>query len=535
MNLSNILKSLVVVFCFFISCTVENSPEKVPDKSNQIVLIFKSPPSKWKVHRKAGGYTTEVPTIEFIDDHFIHNEFIPNSEKGFDTLIIKTQRDFLELRHSYKAHDKLSYLFQNGDSVVFTYRDKTPMASVVNRATKTHDTNLDLLKREAFYPNDYPSFIRYRNPFMFMENSDNLQKEHERIKASANEKLFPELNQEISLIDSLYEQDLISEENYKWSKTGFIYQKKRIELYRLLGDSRRLKGGIPNLTKEDFNIQLENEVEMRFVDGGNILDRSNDSLLYYGFQKDMIDWIHYYHLRSKVGRISSTHYINGVASAGSSIPDLVSLYDSIQSCSMLSQQTKNILKFETIQEIIENYTIDEAKKALNRFKTDVPDSALIGFINNKYALSTDLNQDSYDMKLSSFHAENTTFNALLKKHEDKVIYLDFWSSACPPCIRQFKHAKSLEELYRDKDLVLVYISSEPNRASWEKMCKRFDITRESYLVSNRFTSKQLEDMNVKYIPHYMIFDRKGKLVVEAAPRPEDKSLIKELDRYLAED
>ncbi len=531
---NNLTKTIVIILCFLIACTVKKKPEKTELENNQITLIFKSPPPKWKVHRKAGGYTVGLSKIEFIDDNFIQKEFIPNTEQEFDTLIIKTNRDFFQFRHSYKGIDKLTYLFQKGDTVLFTYRDKTPIASLLNRESKTHDVNLDLFKKEQLYPNDYSSDVKYRNPFLFMEKSNDLQKELNRVVALADENLSSEINKEISFVDSLFQNDLISNENYNLAKMQFIYQNKLIDLFKLNGDPRPAKRILPNLTIEDFNIRLGYNVEMGFLDGGNILDSKNDSLLYFGFQKDIVDWVYYYYLSRKVGRLESTHYINGIASAGGSIPDYLSLYDTIQTCSILSQQTKNILKFKTIQNIIENYTIEEAKTALKQFRIDVKDTALINFVNNKYSLPIDINLDSYDLKLNSFYLESITFNNLLKKHKGKVIYLDFWSSGCPPCIRQFEHAKRLENLYRDKDFVQIYISSEPHKENWEKACSNYDLTNESYLVSNRFTSKQLEDMNIKYIPHYMLFDKNGEMVIESAPRPDDKGLIEIIDKYLAE-
>ncbi|MFC0875622.1 TlpA family protein disulfide reductase [Saccharicrinis sp. FJH2] len=535
MNHNNLTKSIVILFCFLIACTVKNKPEKTEMENNQITLIFKKPPPNWRVYKinqVDGPYTPARCEINFIDDNFIPIQFFPNSEHEFDTLIVKTKRKVVEFRHTYKGIDKLSYFFHNGDSVLFTYNDKTPVASVLNRQSKTHDVNLDLFIKETLYPNDYSSETKYRQPFLFMNNTKDLQKELDRVVALADANLSSEMNTEINLIDSLYQNDLISTENYNLTKTQYIYQKKLIELFKINGGPRPARRIIPKLTKENFNIQLGYDIELGFLDGGNILDSKNDSSLYFGFQKDIIDWIYYNYLSRKVGSISSTHYINGIASAGGSIPDYLSLYDSIQACSMLSQQTKNILKFKTVQNIIENYTIDEAKKAFNQFKIDVKDTALINFINIKYSLPTDISVDSYDLELNSFYSETITFNDLLKKHKGKVVYLDFWSSGCPPCIKQFEHAKKLEALYHDKDLVQIYVSSEPNKQQWEKACRRFDIINESYFVTNRFTSKQLENMDIKFIPRYMLFDKNGKMVIEAAPRPNDKDLIEVIDKYL---
>lgn len=538
MKLNLPIKLIVLLFCFLIACTVKYKHEKTELGNNQITLIFKNPPSPWRVispNRVDGPYTPARCEINFIDDNLIPIQFFPNPEHEFDTLIVKTKRKIVEFRHSYKGLDKLSYIFQNGDSVLFTYRDKSPVASVLNRQSKIHDVNLDLFIKETLYPKDFSSLIKYSQPFLFMNHhSRDIQKELDSVVALADGNLSSEMNKEIDLIDSLYQNGLISSENYNFTKTRYIFRKKLIELNRLNGGPLAIKPILPNLTKENFNIQKEYNVELGFLKGENILDSKNDSLLYFGYQKDIIDWIYWRYLSNKVGRINSTYYSNGVASAGGSIPDYRSLYDTIQACSMLSQQTRNILKFNTVQGIMENYTIDEAKKVFNQFKDEVKDTALINFINRKYSLTTDINKAPNDLKLRSFHSETITFNDLLKKHKGKVIYLDFWGSGCQPCIKQFEHAKKLEELYKGKDLVQIYISSKQNREQWEKACRIYDKEDESYFVTNRFSSKQLEKMDVKFIPRYMLFDKNGELVIEAAPRPDDKNLIKLIDKYLAE-
>ena len=122
----------------------------------------------------------------------------------------------------------------------------------------------------------------------------------------------------------------------------------------------------------------------------------------------------------------------------------------------------------------------------------------------------------------------------LRKDQITVIYLDFWSSGCPPCIKQFEHSNRIKVLYGDKKLVQIYISIEPNRKIWEKACNKYDLKDESYYVGNRFTSKQLEKINIKYFPHYVLYDKNGNLVIESAPRPDNKDLLKLLDKYLAE-
>ena len=534
MNQNSVTKAIGLLLCFFIACTVKEIPGKKELLNHQITFIFKAPPSNWKVYREAGGYSPARCEINLIDDHFIPIQFLPDSEREFDTLVVKTKRKVVEVRHAYKGFDELSYLFKNGDTVLFTYENKTPIATVLNRETKANDVNLDLFIKETFYLNDYSAFVKFMNPIFFMESLKNIQIDVEKEIEEVTTNFPLEIEKEKKLLDSLFINDLISNEIYQLLYTQFIYQEKIIELCKLNGGSLPRVGITPFLTKESFNIQLGNFIELGSIDGGNLLDRKNDSLRYFGYQNDLTDWVYFNYFSRKVGRINATYYINGIANAGGNIPDYLSLYDSIQTSLLLSKETKKSLKFKTIQNIIENYTIEEAKKAFKKFKLNIRDTAFISYLTLKYSLPTDLNKESYDLELTSFHSENITFDSLLNKHKGKVIYLDFWSSSCAPCIQQFKYSKELKEIYEDKDLVQIYISNEPNKETWKKACRKNNLINESYFISNRFISKQFENMNIQYIPQYMLFDKLGNLEIESAPRPDNKSLLKLIDKCLSE-
>jgi thiol-disulfide isomerase/thioredoxin len=289
---------------------------------------------------------------------------------------------------------------------------------------------------------------------------------------------------------------------------------------------------MPNLTSEDFEIQPELDIEMGYVDHVNILDSQNDSLLYYGFYQDIINWINLYYLSRKVGSVNSTNFVDGVATAGGSNPDYLALYDTINNCNILSKQAVNLLKLKTIQKIFENNTIDEAQSAFEKFKKDVIDTSLINFVSNKYSLPKDTTSYSFDLILTSMNGDSLCYDELIEKQKGKVIYIDFWSSTCRPCIEQLKFAEKLKELYEGKNLVQIHISIEPNKNLWEKASEKYNLLTESYFAENIFTSRQLENMRIKYVPHYYLYDIDGNMVDGFAPRPSDKKLLELIDKYL---
>jgi len=532
--MKNLIKILIVFFAVLAACSSEKGPNSKDIRSNQIILIFKTPPPTWKVHRKAGGYTPARCEIDFVDDNFIPIQYLPDTEKEFDTLIIKTQREYIEFRHSYKGIDKLTYLFQNGDTVLFSYQDNTPIATLKNRESKIHDINLDLFKRKTLYHEEYPSYIKSLQPIFFMRSTKNLQKESERVVAVANKEFLIEINKERTFLDSLHDASLISHEIYNSFYRQTLYQHKILDLQRLLGVKHSSQGIIPNLTNENFKVQLGYDIELGYLNGDNILSSKNDSLLYFGHYQDLINWLYFYYLSKKVGKIESVNYVDGIATSGSGMPNYLSLYDTINNCSFLSSQAIKILKLKTIQNIVENNTIDEVKVAFAKFRKDINDTSMVNFVSKKYLLPNDTSAYSYDLKLSSNNSESISYNDLIKKHKGQVIYIDFWSSGCIPCIKQFEFSERLKEHYKEKDLVQIYISIEPNKKSWKKACEKYNLLTESYIAENIYSSRQFGEMNIKYVPHYYLYKKNGNLVKDFAPRPSDKKLLKLIDEYLSE-
>jgi len=524
------LISLTVIFLLISSCS--NNIKSTRDKitKNQITLIFDSTPPASR--SKVNGALVATK-IEFIDDNLIQQQYFPDPSKRFDTLILRPKDKLVEIIHFYKTVDKLSYLFQNGDTVIFHYQNNTPIATVKNRKTKSYDVNYDLFKREVLTPSDYPAFVKFELPFYFADFSKGFKGSFEKEFNLAVKRFHFEMNQENKLLDSLQHNNLISDNISNFFKTRLLYQQKIIQLQETLG-YYSIKPLLQRLNPEDFTIQMNNDIELGGFNKENILDSKNDNLLYFGFYRDLIDWFNSNYLCRKVGRKESTNYIDNIATAGSNLPDYISLADTIKQNKLLSSRAKDILLFQNIQNIIEENSIDEAKSAFEKFYKEVKDSALVNFVRRKYLLDAETNDKTNDLLLVSTNSKCTTFNELLKRLSGNVIYIDFWGSFCAPCISQFKFSSGLKALYEGKKLVQVYISAEPDKERWLKACKKYGLETESYFVENRYTSKQLESMNIKYFPHYKIYDKQGKLVTEFAPRPSEKKLISLIDDYLVD-
>ncbi len=115
--------------------------------------------------------------------------------------------------------------------------------------------------------------------------------------------------------------------------------------------------------------------------------------------------------------------------------------------------------------------------------------------------------------------------------EGKVVLVDLWATWCGPCKREIPYLVKLKEEFKGKDLVIVGISVDKENAKekWKKMARSIggiqlldvDNTVGSYYKCNA-------------VPHFLLFDKKGKIASLDSPRPSNPKLKDKLNKLLQE-
>ena len=114
----------------------------------------------------------------------------------------------------------------------------------------------------------------------------------------------------------------------------------------------------------------------------------------------------------------------------------------------------------------------------------------------------------------------------IEEHEGKVVYLDFWASWCPPCL---KSLPLLNEYYNDLDdagfeIVAVNLDSDTDDARAFLKKKPVD-----YPVGIDTEGKTPKAYGVKAMPTSYIIDKKGVIrYVHKGFKPKDMKKIQKL-------
>ncbi|RYE29871.1 MAG: TlpA family protein disulfide reductase [Sphingobacteriales bacterium] len=94
----------------------------------------------------------------------------------------------------------------------------------------------------------------------------------------------------------------------------------------------------------------------------------------------------------------------------------------------------------------------------------------------------------------------------LQDFQGKVVYLDFWSSSCVPCIVDIEQVKKVKEHFKGRnDIVFLYISLDTNEEKWKNAINKYAIKGTHGIAFD--TNPVIEDYAVVGIPSYFIIGK----------------------------
>jgi thiol-disulfide isomerase/thioredoxin len=115
-----------------------------------------------------------------------------------------------------------------------------------------------------------------------------------------------------------------------------------------------------------------------------------------------------------------------------------------------------------------------------------------------------------------------------------VVYIDFWSSGCVPCLAEMPDAKKVREHFTDKQVKFVYVSLDIDDAAWQKAIKRFNVDAINTRVDKQYESEAAQKYGVYGTPSHFLIDEDGNFAsTDGLARPSDpEKLIAQIQKLL---
>jgi peroxiredoxin len=94
----------------------------------------------------------------------------------------------------------------------------------------------------------------------------------------------------------------------------------------------------------------------------------------------------------------------------------------------------------------------------------------------------------------------------LQELHGEVIYVDFWASWCPPCVRSFPFMNQLEHEFKDQGLHIIGVNLDEKVTDAETFLDKYPVDFDIALDPNK---QCVSDFGVMAMPTSYLIDRKG--------------------------
>ena len=102
----------------------------------------------------------------------------------------------------------------------------------------------------------------------------------------------------------------------------------------------------------------------------------------------------------------------------------------------------------------------------------------------------------------------------LKSLRGKIVLLDFWAVWCGPCRVEMPHVKRIAKKYEKDPFVILGISLDRDRKSFEAYLKQEGMTWQQFFDGKGWSNQLAQLYNVRRIPHTVLIDQDGVIRAE---------------------
>lgn len=194
---------------------------------------------------------------------------------------------------------------------------------------------------------------------------------------------------------------------------------------------------------------------------------------------------------------------------------------------LLQEQFSTLdLRIEITNRIIENYLrnykySDENYSRLEKLSTNLPnrEEILKQYRTKRYSI---VGAPIPDISFEDCHGNKHH----LSEFKGKYIYIDLWASWCGPCVKEVPFLQKLEKKLKNKDVIFLSISLDSRRKEWIEKMEQLKMHGNQWRATDNIFAEML---NVKGIPHFLLYGKDGLLLEYKTLRPSNPAIIKKLE------
>jgi len=160
-------------------------------------------------------------------------------------------------------------------------------------------------------------------------------------------------------------------------------------------------------------------------------------------------------------------------------------------------------------------------------KTIVILISIVFFSCSKKEVKSKFSAEALAEQVVSQNGETTNLAAIFQKDKGKTIVVDVWASWCGDCLASLPKVKVLQEQTKDNDaLVYVFLSVDKKQSAWKNAIVKRNIVGEHYFLPLGMKKSIFgKDIDLDWIPRYLVIGKDGEIKLFRAIVPEDPKIL----------
>ena len=142
---------------------------------------------------------------------------------------------------------------------------------------------------------------------------------------------------------------------------------------------------------------------------------------------------------------------------------------------------------------------------------------------------TSFGNEALNAKMKTLEGKEIAFKDILAKYKGKTVVIDVWASWCPDCIKGMPKVHALQKQF--PNAVYVFLSYDRVDEKWKQGIEKYNVNGEHYHVGTSMKEGAFaKDVNLDWIPRYMVVDKNGKIALFKTIEADDEKLIATLKK-----